>query len=451
MDKRQTALICAGTALVAVCYGFARFAYGLFTPVFRQHFALDATLLGVIGAGSYVSYGLAITAGFVLTNRYGPRVVAAAAGALAAAGTALVAAATGGTQLAVGVLVAGASTGLASPPLAEAIARAVDRPRQDRAQSVVNAGTGVGVLLSGPIAVLLLDDWRLAWATFAVLSAAVTAWILAAVPRGAAASRSRLTSDAGCHAGAPGAFEGNAGPPRDIGVGSPGPLVRGGAASREPSHAPLPGAASRASGRNRLFGAARRESSPVFPPGAAPMLTAAFLLGVASSAVWTFGRDVVQAGPAVATVMWSLIGLAGLLGAFSGHLTGGIGLRTAWPLVLVVLSAATAALALWPSSAVLTLTAAALFGASYLALSGLLLVWSTRVHRDRPATGVGTSFLMIAAGQAAGALLAGVVVDGSGHLGAFLAAAAAGLLGAAVRPGEEISSGATRQHAAPLR
>ncbi|GAA3662278.1 YbfB/YjiJ family MFS transporter [Lentzea roselyniae] len=372
MRTGLVSLICAGTALIGVCYGFARFAYGLFAPVFQRQFALDATLLGVIAAGGYVGYGIAIIAGFVLTNRFGPRVVAAAAGVVAAAGTALVAVSVNGVMLAVGILVAGASTGLASPPMAEAIARAADRSRQDRAQSVVNAGTGVGVLLSGPIAMALLDDWRFAWATFAVLSAAVTWWIIATVPRGRA----------------------------DV----------------------------------------RGEQGSLLPAGAPVMLVAAFLLGLASSAVWTFGRDVVQAGPAVATIMWSLIGLAGMLGAFSGHLAGGIGLRTSWTLVLVLLSAATAALALWPASVALTLVAAALFGGAYIALCGLVLVWSTRVHAGRPATGVGTSFLMIAAGQAAGAPLTGAVVDHAGHLTAFLACAAVGLLGAAVRPSGRISS-----------
>lgn len=372
MDKRNVSLICAGTALIGVCYGFARFAYGLFAPVFQRQFALDATLLGMIGAGSYVGYGIAITAGFVLTNRCGPRVVAASAGVLAAVGTAMIAVSVNGVMLAVGILVAGSSTGLASPPLAEAIARAVDGSRQDRAQSVVNAGTGVGVLLSAPIAMVLLNDWRFAWATFAVLSAAVTWWIIGTTPRG-----------------------------------------RGGE---------------------------RAESGSLFPPGAATLLVAAFLLGLASSAVWTFGRDVVQAGPTVATIMWSLIGLAGMLGAFSGHLTGSIGLRTAWTLVLVLLSATTAALALWPATVALTLAAAALFGASYIAQTGLVLVWSTRIHPDRPATGIGTSFLMIAVGQAAGAPLTGAVIDHAGHLTAFLACAAVGLLGAAVRPSERISS-----------
>jgi predicted MFS family arabinose efflux permease len=364
VHKRQLSLICAGTALIGVCYGFARFAYGLFTPVFQQHFSLDATLLGVIGAGSYVGYGIAITAGFVLTNRFGPRTVAAAAGVIATIGTTFVALSVNGVMLAIGILVAGMSTGLASPPLAEAIARVVDSERQDRAQSIVNAGTGIGVLLSGPIAMVLLNDWRLAWATFAVLSAAVTWWINTAVPHG--------------------------------------------------------------SGTND-------ETGTLFPSGSTGLLAAAFLMGLASSAVWTFGRDVVQAGSTVATVMWSLIGLAGMLGAFSGHLTGSLGLRTAWPVVLVLLAAATAALALWPASAVLTLLSAAVFGASYIALSGLLLVWSTRIHPDRPATGVGLSFLLIAVGQAVGAPLVGVVIDRAGHLTAFLGCAAVGLLAAIPR------------------
>ena len=61
-----------------------------------------------------------------------------------------------------------ASSGIASPPLAAAVARWVRAGVQDTAQTVVNAGTGVGVLVSGPVALLLLDQWRLAWGLFAV-------------------------------------------------------------------------------------------------------------------------------------------------------------------------------------------------------------------------------------------------------------------------------------------
>ncbi len=37
---------------------------------------------------------------------------------------------------------------------------------------------------------------------------------------------------------------------------------------------------------------------------------------------------------------------------------------------------------------------------TYVALCGLLLVWSTRIYPDRPSFGIGASFLMIAVGQA---------------------------------------------------
>lgn len=62
---------------------------------------------------------------------------------------------------------------------------------RDRAQTVVNAGTGLGVLTSGPVALVLLDKWRWAWAGFAVVAAMVTGWIYHAVPTGAASPTRR--------------------------------------------------------------------------------------------------------------------------------------------------------------------------------------------------------------------------------------------------------------------
>ena len=175
-------MIAAGAALIATCYGLARFAYGLFAPEFRAEFAIGSTVSGLIGAGSYVGYCLAIVASLVLTERIGARRVAVAAGVVATLGTALVALAPSTPVLAVGILVAGSSTGIASPPLAAAVSRWVREGIQDRAQTVVNAGTGIGVLVSGPIALTLLDQWRWAWALFAAIAAAVTVWIFRAVP-----------------------------------------------------------------------------------------------------------------------------------------------------------------------------------------------------------------------------------------------------------------------------
>lgn len=83
---RPVRLVAPGVALVALCYGIARFAYGLFVPVFRIEFALSDTLLGLVGAASYVGYCVAIVAASAAVGRVGPRPVAAAAGIVATGG-----------------------------------------------------------------------------------------------------------------------------------------------------------------------------------------------------------------------------------------------------------------------------------------------------------------------------------------------------------------------------
>ena len=45
---------------------------------------------------------------------------------------------------------------------------------EPRLQTVVNAGTGLGVLVSGPVALVVADDWRVAWAAFAAVALVVT-------------------------------------------------------------------------------------------------------------------------------------------------------------------------------------------------------------------------------------------------------------------------------------
>lgn len=66
---------------------------------------------------------MAIIAAAAAMDRFGPRRVAATAGSVATIGMTLIAAAPTPAMLAAGVLLAGSSTGLASPPLAQALAR----------------------------------------------------------------------------------------------------------------------------------------------------------------------------------------------------------------------------------------------------------------------------------------------------------------------------------------
>ncbi|RLP09584.1 MFS transporter [Propionibacterium australiense] len=339
----------AGAALIAVCYGLARFAYGLFVPVFRTEFALDATVAGTIASGSYAAYCVAIVTSTVLTPRYGGRAVAVAAGCIATGGVLMIAAAPGVAVLAAGVLIAGSSTGVASPPLAYAVAHNVAEARRARTQTVINAGTGLGVAVAGPVALLSHEQWRAAWLVFAVLCALVTLWAGTAVPAG--------------------------------------PRIRGTGPALLP-HPPL-------------------------PAGSGRLLAAAGLMGAASAAVWTFGRDVLVSrggmSEQLSTIAWILLGVFGMLGATAGDVVERLGIRTAWPVTMVVLAAASWSLAVFPGNLAVAWTAAAVCGAAYIALTGLLLVWGTEVYPHAPAADVGLASQLTALGQAMGVPLVDAV------------------------------------------
>lgn len=358
-----------GLSLIAVCYGFARFAYGLFLPAFDERFDMAGAVAGAIAASSYLAYCVAVVAATFATARWGARAVAMAAGVAAAIGTATVAVAPDAAVLAVGVLVGGASTGLASPPLADAVARQVSADRADRLQTVVNSGTGLGVMVSGPVALISGPDWALAWLVFAAAAVLVTVWVALTVPRRGATATAVLVP------------------------------------------------------------------SPLLPAGSLRLLVAAALMGAGSAAIWTFGRDVaVRSGlsQTASTVMWIVLGAAGLLGALAGDLATRAGLARAWTTAMLALAAATGLFAVIGGAPLIA--AAAVFGAVYIALTGLSLLWGIRVYPEHPAFGVGAPFLFIAAGQALGSPMIGALSDAATSAVAFGAAAVTLAIGATVRP-----------------
>ena len=332
-------------------------------------------LVAAAGVAIVVVGVVAATTG---TPRLGARAVAVAAGSLATAGTALIAVAPNAVVLAAGVTIAGVGTGVASPPLGHAIALRVVPRHRDRIQTIVNAGTGLGVAISGPVALLAEDRWRAAWLAFAAVAAAVTVWVRIHVPS--------AVGDA------------------------PGP-----AGTDEPTtrHA-------------------------VFPSGALRMLAAAAVVGAATAAVWTFGHELlVTVGGhdrTLATTSWIVLGVSGLLGAVSGELVRRVGLQRAWTMSTAAVCAATALLAAASRQPAVAVAASALFGAVYIAVTGVLLVWSTRVYPTHPATGVGLAFLLVAVGQAAAAPVLGFVADRAGLTTSFWMSAGVALAAVAVTP-----------------
>lgn len=336
-------------------------------PAFREEFGLSAALTGTIASGSFISYGVALMVASVLTPRFGGRRVAVAAGAIATVGTLMVAAAPSAALLAAGILVAGSSTGVASPSLAHAVAHAVAGRSQDRVQTFINSGTGAGIVVVVPIALMARDEWRLAWLAFAVICALVTAWVASSVPSGGTESTDSTSL--------------------------------------------LP--------------------APLLPAGAGSLLAAAVAAGLASSAVWTFGRDVLvtEGGLSEASSLaaWALLGAFGVLGAGAGDLAQRIGLRASWVVTMLAIAAATLLIGTCPGLLPIAWLSAAIFGASYIAMSGLRLIWGTQVYADSPAAGAGLAFVALAFGQATGSVAAGATANvESAFIIAALTAAGAG-------------------------
>jgi len=370
-------LVLPGLSMIAVTYGLARFSYGLFLPQFRTAFELNATLLGLIAGGSYAGYCVAIMLSSALSPRLGPRSVVVLAGVVAAAGMCLVAAASGGAALAAGVLIAGMSTGLASPPMGDTVRRRIVEQRQGPANTWINSGTSLGVLVSGPVVLLAGADWRVAWLAFAAAALLVTGWCALTLPGRASADR--------------------------------------------PSAPP----------RERL--------SPLrwFTRRSAPLLAAAAAMGLVSSVYWTFSRDlIVHAGfsPTASTGFWMVIGVAGFAGGLAGRFVQHRGLTFALRTSLVGFGTAIAVLSLAPGTAAVVFTSAAVFGALYIMLTGIFLVWSVAVFDQRPSLGIALSFATIAVGQLIGSALAGATATLAGTGTAFWLFAIVCIGSALIRP-----------------
>ncbi len=197
-----------GFGLIAVCYGFARFAFGLFLPQIRQDLALSPALAGMISGGAFLAYCVAIVVAARASERIGARAVAIAAALVASVGMLGIAVSPSPLCLAVFVVLAGASTGLASPPMAHAVAHAVAETRQNATNTMINAGTSAGVALSGPVALVMGQAWRTVFVLFAATALALAVAAFLSMP-GETGKTSRHKSqrpraDVGCQSSASG-------------------------------------------------------------------------------------------------------------------------------------------------------------------------------------------------------------------------------------------------------
>lgn len=343
-----------GIAIIGVSFGFARYGYGLFEPQIREEFALSLGTSGEIASGAYVGYVIALVTVALTIGRVGPRPLVTAAGVLAAAGMALMVIAQHPWQLFIGLVVAGASSGFVWAPYSDAVVQLIPPSRQNAVLAAIPSGTAFGIAIAGGLTVALVTaSWREAWIVFsvaAVLATAYNFWILR-----------------GTH-----------------------PL-------RQPDR-PL-----------------RERVSTFLKWRQLPLYSTALSYGAVGSVYWTFAvaavsqasPDVTSAGP----LFWTLIGIAGVLAIWSGALFNRLGLERSHTALIGGLAAATVLIAVapgwWPAVGV----SAIIYGPVFMAISGLLAVWSYREFPDRPAAGLNTIVVFLGVGAVIGPAAFGALAD----------------------------------------
>lgn len=354
------------TALIAATYGLVRLAYGLLLPDVQSDLDLDVATAGMASAGASVVYCACAAAGFLLAARMPRALVAAAAGgaALGAVGMAM---APNAAAFAWAAIVASSGAGLASP----ALVALLQRDRATRAhpglQTVVNAGTGPGLVAAAVLA-LLLPDWRLVWLVAA--GVALAAGLATLVPHRAADVE---------HAR-------SAGPP---------------SRSWLLAHAPAIGGA-------LLLGIG---SAAAWSFGRSILVDA--------------GADATAS-----LVAWIGIGVGGALVVPMSRALERLGPRRAWLATAGTTAVATGALALGASATPVAVLACVAFGWGYTAASGALIGWTASIEPERAAAGTAMLFVVLVLGQAVGAAAVGMIAEGIGLALSFAGASIVTILGA---------------------
>jgi len=380
-----------GMVLIASTYGMARFGVGLFAPRLVAERPDLAPVVGWAAAAQFTSYSLAAALAARLSD-VRPRTGVALAGVAASVGCLGVATTASAPWLVVSVFVGGTGAGFASPALVRVVDAVTAPERAAGAQSLVNTGTAVGVVVTGVLA-LAVPSVAAAWLLMAAVNAAAAGGVLLLVRH------------------------------------SPGLRA-----------ADVPGSSSSYDWRTLATPAA----------GAA-------VVGAGSALVWSFGPLLAtRSGPIDGSrvgLLWIALGVGGLLGPLTGRLVERCGLRGAWAVSVGAVVGANLALAAGLALGLAWATYAAMagFGAGYMCLSGVLILWAREAWPDAAGRGTSLLFIALAVGQAAGAAGLGAWEDVAGPVGAALTAALACAAGVALVGRAQPETPGVKRHSSVAR
>ncbi|MBM7578571.1 MFS transporter [Jeotgalibacillus terrae] len=367
-----------GLAMIGVTFAFARFSFGLFLPDISETLSLSENNAGFIGSTAYASYTLALITSSYFIRKWGQVRVIQFAGWSAILGLSGIAFSPNFLILALSTFIAGLGSGWASPAYAQVAGNSLKDKDKDRGNTWMNSGTSFGLIVSGPIALFFTAHWRFSFILFAVIAFVVTVWNTRKIP-----SKSSQTD----------------------GI-------------EQPKWLP--------SIKKAKF-----------------LLLASFITGISSSIFWTFSRsyltDVHTMSDVESVVFWILMGAAGMVGAAAGGFINKFGLGLSYRLTVTFMMVALAVITIPVGAAIYG--SAIFFGITYIFMTGIFIVWATRIFTNFPSMGVGLSFLFLGAGQSIGSFVAGGTIDGISYPFSFILFAVIGLAGLIVptRISKEVS------------
>ncbi|MFJ7746576.1 MFS transporter [Peribacillus sp. NPDC097295] len=360
-------IVLPSIAMIAVTYALARLSFGLFLPNISNTLGLRESDGGFVGSTGYVSYSLALFISSFIIKKLGQRKVNNLAGLTAVIGLLGIATANSFVHLAIAVFVAGIGSGLASPALSQMATNMFTREKLDQANTWINSGTSFGIIFTGPIVLLFTEQWRLSFFFFSFIAVIVLIWNYYIIPSN-----------------------------KD---------------QKEDSY----------DNTNWLSVIKRAKF----------LITASLIIGICSSIFWTFSRSFITTEYNMTTkesvVFWIVMGAAGIVGGVAGGLIQRVGLGWSYRLILLVLLGSIAMLNL--SDDVFVYISAGLFGISYILITGLFIVWATRVFKNSPAKGVSLSFLSLGIGQSLGSFFAGKTIEMTSYPFGFTLFAILGIVG----------------------
>ncbi|QQE79142.1 MFS transporter [Alicyclobacillus sp. SO9] len=363
-------IVFLGIAMIAVCYAFARFSFGLFLPSMARTLGLTVVGSGLIASASYIAYCAALITSTFVIYKTGCHTAVRLAGISTVIGLAGITFSGDAVVLAGSVFVAGLGTGWASPAFGNIAAAELTEANRHQGNTWINSGTSFGIILSGPIALFFSHYWRQSYALFTVISLAVLVWNVKAIPQ----SKTRVTALS--------LRELRTSWRRSI------PLITA----------------------SLLMGI----SSSIYWTFSRDYITVHHHISYTVS-IW----------------FWITMGASGILGGLAGGIIGRIGMQGAYVSALFSMSAAIALLT--STSVSLTFLSGVLFGITYIFLTGVFIVWGTNLFPENPAIGISLSFLLLGIGQTVGTALAGLSIAAFSYTTSFLLFAFVGLVGLVVR------------------